>query len=82
MNTAPRSQTRHLYLSSTDKKLTGLCGGIAEYFELDASLVRLSWILFTVATGVVPGVLAYLIAAIVIPKAPYTEREATHGPQE
>lgn len=64
------NKSRKLYLSNSDKRLTGLCGGIAEYFEMDASLVRLAWILFTVVTGIVPGVIAYLIASLVIPKAP------------
>jgi len=57
---------KRLYLSK-DKKLSGVCGGIAEYFELDPSLVRLGWILMTLLTGLFPGVLAYIVAAIVIP---------------
>lgn len=45
--------------------LCGVCGGIAEYFDLDPSLVRLGWIVFCALGG--SGVLAYIIAAIVIP---------------
>ena len=59
---------KHLYLSSTNKKLAGVCGGVAEYFDLDASLVRLGWVVLTVITGVIPGIIAYIVAAIVIPK--------------
>jgi phage shock protein C len=59
---------RKLYLSANDKVLTGLCGGIAEYFHVDSSLVRLGWIIFTVITGIFPAVVAYVIASIVIPK--------------
>lgn len=66
---------KKLYLSTTDKKLWGVCGGAAEYFELDSSLVRLGWIVLTVLTGIVPGVIGYLVAAIVIPKR--TESGAT-----
>lgn len=58
---------KRLYLSINDKRLTGLCGGIATYFETDSSLIRLAWIIFTVITGIVPGIVAYVIAAIVVP---------------
>lgn len=61
------SEVKRLYLSN-DKKLVGVCGGIGEYFELDPSLVRLGWIILTILTGIVPGIIAYIVAAIVIPK--------------
>lgn len=61
-------EVKKLYLSTDDKKISGLCGGIASYFEVDSSLVRLGWIILTVITGIVPGVIAYIIAAIVIPR--------------
>ena len=72
---------KRLYLSDDDKKLFGLCGGIAEYFEVDSSILRLGWILFTVLTGIVPGVIAYVVAALVIPKQPVVAaaREAKHA---
>lgn len=57
---------KKLYLSK-DKKILGVCGGIAEYFELDPSLVRLGWIIMTILTGIIPGVIAYFVSAIVIP---------------
>lgn len=61
---------KRLYLSTTDKKLAGLCGGLGEYFEVDSSLIRLAWIVLTVLTGIIPGIVAYIIAALVIPKRP------------
>lgn len=61
---------RRLYLSSDDKKLSGVCGGLAEYFRVDSSIIRLAWVVVTVLTGIVPGVLGYVIAAIVIPQKP------------
>lgn len=73
--TTQASTTKKLYLSTNDKKLTGLCAGIANYFETDPSLVRLAWIIFTVITGIVPGIIAYIIAAIVIPNEPMAESE-------
>lgn len=57
---------KKLYKSSTDKKLAGVCGGIAEYFNIDSTLVRLGWVLFSLLGG--SGLLAYIIAAIIIPE--------------
>lgn len=59
---------KRLYLSTTDKKISGVCGGIAEYLGADPTVIRLLWLVVTVLTGVVPGILAYIIAAIVMPK--------------
>lgn len=59
---------KRLYRSTYDRMLCGVCGGIAEYFQLDPSLVRLGWALFCILGG--SGVLAYIIAAIIIPNDP------------
>jgi phage shock protein C len=59
---------KRLYRSGREKILGGVCGGIAEYFRMDPSLVRIAWILISLAWGV--GVLAYLIAWIIIPRNP------------
>ncbi len=61
---------KRLYLSATDRKISGVCGGIAEYFGLDSTVVRLGWVVGTVLTGIFPGVIGYLIAAVVIPGQP------------
>lgn len=61
---------KRLYLSTKDKKWAGVCGGLAEYFDLDPSLVRIAWVVMTIVTGVVPGIVGYLITAIVVPKQP------------
>ena len=58
---------KKLYLSETDKKITGVCGGIAEYFEMDSTLVRLGWVLLTIVPPF-PGIIAYIIASFIIPK--------------
>ena len=60
--------TKKLYRSRTDKKLFGVCGGFAEYFEIDATIIRLILALLVVFAGF--GVLAYLIAALIMPEAP------------
>lgn len=57
---------KKLYRSSTNCMLAGVCGGIGEYFNIDPTLVRLAWVVFSAIGG--SGVLAYIIAAIIIPK--------------
>lgn len=59
---------KKLYLSKTDKKLFGVCGGVAEYFEVDSTLVRLGLVILVACFGT--GLLAYILAALVIPKKP------------
>ena len=59
---------KRLFKSNHDKMLNGVCGGIAEYFDIDPTLVRLGWVLFCAMGGSV--FLAYIIAAIVIPSNP------------
>lgn len=56
---------RKLYKSMTDKKISGVCGGIAEYFDFDSTVVRLALVLFTLLGG--SGIIAYIIAALVMP---------------
>ena len=59
---------KKLFRSSTDRKICGVCGGIAEYFNIDSTLVRFGVVLLScLAFGT--GVLAYIIAAIVMPEA-------------
>ena len=59
---------KKLYKSNTNKMLEGICGGIAEYFGIDPTIVRLAWVVFCALGG--SGILAYIIAAIIIPRAP------------
>ena len=59
---------KKLYRSVSDKKLAGVCGGIAEYFGLDATLVRVGWALVSLFSGA--GVLAYIVCALIIPEKP------------
>jgi len=57
---------KRLYKIEQGKKLDGVCGGVAEYFNIDPTIVRLGWVVFTCCGGA--GILAYIIAAIVMPK--------------
>ena len=59
---------KQLRRSTENKVIAGVCGGIAEYFDIDPTLIRLAWVLFCTLGG--SGVLAYIIAAIIIPEAP------------
>ena len=58
---------KKLYKSNTDKKICGVCGGIAEYFNIDSTLVRL--ICLGLILGVGFGLLAYIVAALIMPKS-------------
>ncbi len=59
-------EKKRLYRIEQGSKIWGVCGGIAEYFDLDPTLVRLGWAFLVVCGGT--GILAYIIAAFVIPK--------------
>lgn len=59
---------KKLTLSQTDKKFMGLCGGIAEYVDVDSTVVRLIVLTLVIFSGVIPGLLLYLIAAAITPK--------------
>ena len=59
---------KKLYRNTDNKMLAGVCSGIADYFDIDPTLVRLGWVLFSLLGG--SGVLGYIIAAIVIPEYP------------
>ncbi|NLY72271.1 MAG: PspC domain-containing protein [Tissierellia bacterium] len=58
--------SKKLYRSEQDTKIAGVCGGLAEYLDIDSSVVRLLWVVFSLWGG--SGILAYIVAALVIPK--------------
>ena len=57
-------QNKKLRKSRTDRKLCGVCGGLAEYLNMDSTIIRLIWALLILAAGT--GLLAYIIAAIIM----------------
>lgn len=61
---------KKLYRSRTDRIFAGVCGGLAKYMGVDPSVVRLVWAVVVIFTGLVPGVLAYLIAIAAVPEEP------------
>ncbi len=74
MNTYQQT-ARRMYRSRGERQLTGLSGGIAQYFNVDPSLVRIGWVLATLTTFPVAPVV-YLVAAMVIPNEPVGEPHA------
>ncbi len=59
---------KRLYRSRDNSMIAGVCGGLGEYFDMDPTFIRLLWIVFTLAGG--SGILAYIIAWIIIPQHP------------
>lgn len=72
---------RKLYRSRKQRMLAGVCGGIAEYFGIDVTIVRLIWAVLTLPTFG-SGLLIYLIGAIVIPEKPFSEQDYDPGASE
>lgn len=60
-------QHKKLYRSRTNRVFGGICGGLAEYIDIDPSIIRLLWLLVVIFTGFVPGLLVYIIALFIIP---------------
>ncbi len=65
---AKAGSRKKLYRSSTDKKIAGVCGGLADYWNMDATLIRVSWLVLALTAGI--GLLAYPILWMVLPLAP------------
>ncbi len=59
---------KKLYRSVEDKKIAGVCSGLGEYFDIDPTIIRLIWLAMIFAVG--SGVLAYIIAWIIVPEMP------------
>jgi phage shock protein C len=62
------TSARRLYRSRTDRKIAGVCGGLAAYLGIDPVIPRLTWVVFALAAGA--GLLAYLIFWLVVPMEP------------
>ncbi|HEX5774429.1 MAG TPA: PspC domain-containing protein [Candidatus Paceibacterota bacterium] len=68
---------KKLYRSREHRLLMGLCGGVGKYFDIDPNLIRLAYVVMTVLTGVFPGVIAYLLGALIVPNEPIVQHEET-----
>ena len=58
---------------STDRKLDGVCAGIAEYFEIDPTIVRVAYALISLFFAGIGGIVVYVILAIVMPRRPFPD---------
>lgn len=58
---------KRLYRSRHDRVVAGLCGGLGEYLEVDPNLVRIAVVLLTLSTGIIPGLITYLVAWAIVP---------------
>lgn len=67
--TTPKSSPKTLARSKSNKVWLGICGGVGEYFNFDPVLIRVVWILIVAFTGFAPGIIAYLLAALVMPES-------------
>ena len=61
---------KKLMRSRADRKIAGVCSGLAQYLDLDISLVRILWFFIAFVSGVFPGFIAYVLAWIIIPEEP------------
>ncbi|MEE9161855.1 MAG: PspC domain-containing protein [Candidatus Neomarinimicrobiota bacterium] len=59
-----------LYRSATDQKIAGICGGLAEIYHTDANLIRLALVFIAFITQIVPAVVTYLVAWLILPEGP------------
>lgn len=60
------NEKKKLYRIEDGKMIAGVCAGLGEYFNIDVTIIRLLWVFFVLAAGT--GILAYLLAAIIIPQ--------------
>lgn len=68
------SDARKLYRSTRNRMLGGVCGGIADYFGCDPTVIRLAYVVLSIFTACFPGLLLYIICLIIIPNNPgYTD---------
>lgn len=58
---------KKLYRSKKDKMIAGVCGGLAEYTNVDPTVMRVLFVIATVFTGIVPGIIVYIALALIIP---------------
>jgi len=71
---------KRLYRSRTDKKLAGVCGGLATYFNVDPTLIRAGYLLFSVFSAGFPGLLAYIVLYCIMPEEPDAGQPWQQGP--
>jgi len=72
--------TKQLTRSSTNKVISGVCGGFAEYFNIDASLVRIIWLVFSVFSAGFGGLIVYIACVVILPESGASPRQPYDTP--
>jgi len=62
---------KQLFRSKTNRVISGICGGIGEMVNVDPTIIRLFAIFLTIITGLVPGIITYVVAIFVVPERPH-----------
>jgi phage shock protein C len=65
-----RPKMKKLYLSRKDSKISGVCGGIGETYDIDSTVVRIVTVFLCLATGILPLLVTYVVARLIMPKQP------------
>lgn len=72
--------SQRLFRSRADRMLAGVCGGLAEYFEVDSTLVRVVYVVATILTGVLGGLVLYALLAVIMPGSPSPDSDESAQP--
>ena len=74
---------KRLTRSMTDRKLAGVCGGLGQFMNIDPTMLRLLVVFVGIATGIVPMLIAYVVAWVIVPEEPFVgvHRPATETPE-
>lgn len=75
----PQFEGRTLHRSRTDRKLLGICGGLGVYFHIDPTLVRIFWVFFTIATGLIIGIVMYILCFILLQEEPVIHTQGSYS---
>ena len=62
------SENKKLFRSKKNRIIAGVFGGLGEYLNIDPTLLRLGWVIISAFTGFIPGIIAYILAGIIIPE--------------
>jgi phage shock protein C len=72
---------KKLMRTRSDRKIGGVCAGMGHYFDLDVIVVRLIWAFLTLISGIVPGIVVYVLAWIIVPQEPDAHAATATGSQ-
>lgn len=73
---------KKLYRSEDNKVIAGILGGIGEYFDIDPVIIRVFFIFLAFATGLLPFIIAYIVALFVVPKRPHAHVDTSRAESE